>query len=584
MKIPKENASAGEDFRIERIMSAPPHDLGKDSERALSAGAFVLTNDDGTPLEIISSDTDLSEEIDTPQNARALEEILSSAGPMAAESIRPVNGVLTDWDFEAESSEESLPDFVKFMQIEKLIREFPPLDLGKVEKSIEHILGLKQRTPVDLKFIFAKGESSYVDKISSLKNKVDSSLEKVRFEFNRVTESTKMSVLQTLLKTRVDTIDEMKEISAFVFEKIITEPLFFDIYVWLVSELKKSWKCEEEKALANKTQTCFFGSLLTLAAKKIDSRHTWGTQVDVSSLQALDREDLEMQIEQFECERIARKRQALGAVDFFVSLYCNNITGPANVGIMISKLASSGSYENVEMLCHVFAPLSTKLAACGKHEMLGTVVEFLRKHEKSHDMRLEFMVKSALKSVASSKPAPRQNTFAAMVDVETKPVQKPELELVQEYIQRVSMSLELTSDEDDIKDIGDRIYKEMDRYTNSVFFAAYFTEMITNYKTNEKMLGILLSKLLPKAVSLKESLCAVKDEMGMLSIDFPISTKKYAELLCVLRGDNHISPEDLSILKTKEFLKRGGEFLRRWKSSQDDRLYRVISEEDVQKL
>lgn len=589
---PKDN----EDFRIERIMSAPPHDLAKKNDQvSFSSGSFVLTNDDGTPLEVSSSDSDMhqgsSEEIDTPQNARALEEILNGSSSKTADTLEEARSSesLSDWDFEAESSEEEpLSCFVRFMQIERLVKEFPPLDLSKIESSIEQILGMKQRTAVDIKFIFAKGESPYVDKISSLKNKVHTSLEKVRFEFNRVTESTKMSVLQTLLKTKVEKIDEMKEIATFVFEKIISEPLFFDIYIWLVSELKKSWKCEEEKALANKSQTCFFGTLLTLAAKKIDSKHTWSTQVDVSSLKALDREDLETQIEQFECERIARKKQALGAVDFFVSLYCNNVTGPANVCSMISKLTSSGLYENIEMLCHVFAPLSAKLAACDKHEMLNTIVEFLKKHEKSHDMRLEFMVNSALKSnplSASPKPvSSHRNTFAALADVEAKPSQKAEPEIVQEYIQQVSKSLELTSDEDDIEDLGDQLYREMDRFTNSVFFVAYFTEMLTNYKTSEKMLGIFLAKLLPKAVSLKESLHAIKDEMPMLGIDFPISTKKYAELLCHLRADNHISAEDLNSLKLNEFLKRGGELLRKWRSSQDDRLYKVISAEDVQKL
>jgi len=640
------------DSRMDRIMSAPPQDTKSTKEWSSSSiGAFVLTKDDGTPLEVDSTDSEnsssFSKEIETPKNAKDLESILSGLS-LKTSSVQELEMEIEDqgysqskssddtsskeklvespiskksrnseevsvpspiveeistssnWDYQNESSdEESLSDFVKFMQIERLCREFPNKEIDwadhaeKIKVKVYDILKIKDRSEIDVKFVFSKvNESSVAEKIDALKSKTSSSLEKIRFHFNRVADSNKISVLQAILKVKVDKIDEMREIAAFVFEKIITEPLYFNNYVWMVSELKKSgWKCEEEKSMTDVSQTCFFGTILTLADKKIKSKHTWGTPEDPSTMKCADREELESKIEQSECSRNIRKNQSFGAIDYFVSLYCNNVIGFANINSIIKSLVSVSSYENFELLCHIFKPLSQKLLATGREQQCNIIIDYLKKNYKSYDLRLEFLFESTLESF-NLKTSPKQafastNTFAKFAEEEesqTKAVKKPESEIIQDYISDVKKAMDLTSDPDDILDIGEKVYKEMDKFNNTLFLQIYFTEMIINSKTYEKFLNVFLEKLAPKAINLRESLNVLKNDLIILSLDFPISSKKYSELLIHLRIGNFINAEAFETLKSGEFLKKGSDLLKKMKDSKDDRLKLVLSEDDIKKI
>lgn len=580
------------DFKMDRVMSAPPQQTIED----LSSNSMPLTLFNNE-----NSITDLS----------ACEFLESIAGKNNGEhgptcQMSDLNSMISELSlkvhddasaFDCDSEENVQPsEFIKFMQIEGLLRQFPPLDIDALNDRINSILNLKERTPVDIKFYFAKGEDTYLEKIKHLKLKVDSPIEKVRIEFNRVTKANVGSVIENLSKIQIDKIEDMKEIAAFVFEKVISEEVFFNVYIKIIGELYKTWLCEEEKKLKNCKQSCFFGTLLSLAFKKFESQHNWFAQVDESILSTTNTSDIDEKIEECFAEKSKRRLHALGAVSFVVALYVNNITGVHNAAVVVDKLTSSFTPENVVMLCHVFGPLGQKLLANNRRETLKKIFDYLKAHSKCGDLRLEVEIDKAFSANAnligslkaiSSPASQRANSFASLVIEEPKKIEKAKSDddVLREYVMNISDCVDNISDPDDVLDVGDKIFKDIDKFNNLKFLKAYLVEMITNHKICRKFLSILLNKLVPKAVLLTEALFSVKEDMAMLSIDFPCSTKNFAEFLCHAKARDLLTGEDFEKLKPNEFLKRAGSLLREWRDSKDNRLSKVLSEEDaVQKL
>lgn len=514
-------------------------------------------------------------------------------------AIVPANFTPEDWDFEFESEEQqNLSDFVKFMQIEKLILQFPQVSSNNVADEVNAILKMTERTPIDIKFLNVKGKGSdkaCIDsctaKINSLKNKVYTPFESIRIEFNRATASNVNSVIENIKAIQVEKIEEMREIASFVFEKIISEPIYFDIYLQIVGQLRTcNWKCTEELLMAEKTQTCFFGTLLSFAKKRLDSEHDWFAQVDESAITSISRGDLEEQIEDKLSEKTKKREHALGTVNFLVSLYLRNITGLANAQMVIDKLLSRNSAEHIVMICYVYKKLVEKLVAVNRNDFASRIISYLKTNEKTPDLRLQIVIEKALKynPLINCMPVKQEsrNSFANLntFESESEPAVKSDSEVLQTYITHVASAVTGFSDDDEVLEYGDKVYKDIDRFNNKAFFIAYLIELVSNFKSYSRLLDIFLKKLLPKAIDLPAALSALKEEMDMLSIDVACSSKHFAEVLCHLRSLNKISKAEFDSFKLSNFSKHSLTLFKKWKETDDSRLAIVASEEEIQKL
>lgn len=424
-------------------------------------------------------------------------------------------------------------------------------------------------------------------KINALKNKMSTSIESIRIEFNRVTGSNLNSVIENIKKVQVEKVEEMKLVSAFVFEKIISEPLYADLYIFIVGQLKASaWKCEEEKAMTEKSQTCFFGTLMNFAKQRLETENDWYAEVDMNALDRGSRAELEKQIEERISEKIKKKQHALGNVYFLISLYLKNITGLPNVVMVIERLLSRNTPEHIIMLCFVYRPLMEKLVNMNRTDLAARIVEYLKANEKTPELRLQIEIEKALKFNplgTTAKQTPR-NSFAGILSVDADEPKKSDSEVLQGYISDVAGAVATLADDEEVAEYAERVYKNVDRFDNHAFFLAYLVETIANYKQFHRLVTILLNKLLPKAIDLGAVLKDLKEEMHMLCIDVACASKNYAELLCLLRAKDKIQQSDFDNLKLPQFIKHAMPLLKKWKENGDSRLAIVATDEEIHKI
>lgn len=574
------------EFKMNRVMSAPPQEIADESTIA----TFISgTEHPSMGSELLGSSLPRSCSGSVSGSSTRLGAI--PCGTVSEKSSPAVFDNIPECD----SGEDEKPsDFIKFMQIERLIKQFPPLDVDALSTRISAILKIEERTPVEMSFFFVKGEETYLEKIKNLKAKVDSSLEKVRMEFNRVTSGNIASVVENLGQIHIAKIDDMKEVAAFVFEKVISEEVFLEVYVKIIKELHKSWVCEEEKKIKECKQTCFFGTLILLAFKKFESPQNWFADIDQASLTPSGSASFADKVEECYAEKTIKRAHAVGTVRFVVSLYINNIIGAQNVTGMVDKLTSTFTPENVVMLCSIFGPLVSKFLANNRVEPTRKMYEYLKKHSKCASIRLQVEIDktfakceglvSTLRQGASGTQ--RSNSFASFAAEEPKIPESPKSddEILDEFIYNTSLSLDSISDPDDVMEMGDKLFKDIDKFNNMKFVKAYVTEMLSNHKVHPKLLRILLERLLPKAISLPEALSSIKEDLPLLSIDFPHFLKHFSELLCYVRAKGQLTNEEFNKLKPNEFLKRAGSLLKTWRDTKDERLLKVLTEEEISRV
>lgn len=548
-----ENYQDSDDFKIERVKSAPPQNISDES--------FV---DPQAELESMMGNLSISK--------KTTDEID---------------------EFECVSDiEDEISPFEKFILFEKLLQQFPKADINAIKDKVLSIANLNERTPVEISFCFSKGDTTKInekinEKINKLKNKTNTCMEKVRLEFNRATTSNLPSVIQNLTNIKVEKNEEMKEISNFVFEKIISDPVFFDCYMTILGSLYKTWQSEEEK-LNPRSQTCFFGSMLSLAHRKIYSSYEWFEQADQSSFSSIDPEDLDDKIEENFAERTRRRNNILGTVEFICAIYIKNFVGPNGILEVIDRLISSNSPENIIMVCKIFTKISQKFYIAKRTNELEKIVNYLKTNLKTNNMRLQIEIENALASNpmavnVKSFSSQKKNSFSSMMMETDSSNQKTDDEVLNEYITERSKAISATH-EDDIGELQELIFKDIDRFDNVKFLNVFITEMITNFKNYPKLKNMLLDRLLPKALKLVDALLQIKENLGFLVLDAPVAMKNYSELLCYLKGKGCIDEEEFNSLKTTEFIKTAGNLLREWQKSGDERLGKVLSSSEIEKL
>ena len=193
----------------------------------------------------------------------------------------------------------------------------------------------------------------------------------------------------------------MKDIAVFVLDKSVNETLFQNLYLRVIGDLKKTWKCEEEKDMKNK-QNCFFGYLISLAMKKIEGKHRWAESIDPETIKASSRNELEMKLEESESERLAKKKVSIGTISLVAGVYLMNITGPTYIINALNTLMQSSSAENVEMACVAMKSIYQKLCDNSKTAYAGSIYQYLEKNRKEHGVRMELLIEGTLEFM---KPA-----------------------------------------------------------------------------------------------------------------------------------------------------------------------------------
>lgn len=590
-----------------RVRSAPPQEHKE--KKASGSPPFKLCNADGSPLTISldessSEETESTNDTASDNNASgntleknlveniksitiesiddAMNEEISNKNTLRCETPSPaVSSPHESPELQLSKQEDSadadMPsEFERFLQIEELMQEFPAIEEVPIKARIGQMLSSRERTPIGFSLILKKKEnlSAVNEKLKILKDKKDTSLEKVRNEFNRVTDLNINEVIDNLLATKVEYVDDMKEIAAFVFEKAISEPLYLRIYSQIVGRLKKVWKTTEEQSMTDKSQTCFFGMIVKYLVQRITAKHGWCTQVEVSAIKAQNRADLETQLEDLETARLTKKKQALGAVNFLINLYDLNVIGPTNIMMVVNTLTTMQSAEHVEMLCLILKSLGMKLVSNSRVDLVEKIIAYLETNRKKHGVRIEFLTDQVLKSAAAYTKGAKspQNAFARLLDDEESGEQKKsEAEEIQEYIFGVSKRLSKEHEEEDFLEVAESIKAFVETHSNTEFFTAYFIEYLSKYGTDNAMLDLYIKHLSEVATDLPGCLRTLREEIRILAIDFPNALTRYTELICYLRGAELIEARDFEQLKTSEFTKKSEQLCKSWSTAGDAR-------------
>lgn len=573
------------DIRSEymRVRSAPPQDAPLES----SSPQFLLCNMDGTPLVLNEPKEPRSTASSHETSKLSMEEEVNEV------LKRPASPVPDPHLFEESSSEieTESSEFDQFLQIEELISRFPAVSYSFIKSRVSRLLSKKERTPIPISFVTSKSDNSMADKLRALREKEDTSFQKVRNEFNRVTALNQHDVVDTLKKIKVQSISEMQEIAGFVLGKAISEPVYLKIYTQIIGELKKEWKCEEELSLKGKKQTCFFGTLLRYLFTRVSARQNWSTDMDISTVKANDRAEFERILEDYETERLKKKKHATGTIDLVSMLYLQGIIGPANVILAFDELRSASTPENVELACKLLTSVCKMFVENGKVSIVEAMYDYLSKNKKKHGIRLEYLIDTSMKYAAgflTSKQGAKtgfssaKNSFAELAEDNEVGEQDEETQ-VREYVYDIASKAKMVEDdgEDLIPVIRGFLKQHSSAEANKQFFTAYVVESVTNPKAMNVMQKMLVNELHRDAQDFRGSLEAVKSEYAMLRIDFPKAPRYYSEFLCILRASSILTAEEFEHFKPHDFPQLAAGLMRSWRDSNDSRLSTVFSSEDL---
>lgn len=451
-----------------------------------------------------------------------------------------------------------MSDFIKYLQLEDLIRSYPLLTASSVSSRIQKILYCRERRTVPFSLLTKNNRDLSANaKIKALKEKKENTIEKARNELNRVTETNVQEVIAALLALKVEKISEMKEIAACFFEKCVKEKLYQGVYIQIIASLKKAWRCIEEAQYTDKSQTCFFGTILTLVMNQLTTRQDWANSFQVP--QNLDAVQAEQFIEDAEAERLKLKGNYIGAVNLIVKLYTLNVIGPSNVIALIEHLTLEATAENIESLVIVAVSLSLKFIQNEKQHIVKKMEKYFLFSRPTASLRIKFMIEKALEVIASAFAATSDNTsvFASMCDDESIFDQPPKtpFEVANEYMLKISAEVNFDIEKNDNSDLQSQVSKYLANCDNDSFFLAFFIESISNYRKFDAFRDLFISSLHPLVKNIGKILLELKAELPMLEMDFPCTAQKYAELLCYLRASNIINNSFFKSLQNKNFNK-----------------------------
>jgi len=492
---------------------------------------------------------------------------------------------LADKDMEyIKDSTAGIPEYTKFVQIEMLLREFPYVEEVDLQTKVNSLLELKERAMVSfiLKFPKKNTTSAIEAYNKNLQKREFSCIEIVRGEFNRVAESNVDDVTKKVLAIVVKTIDEMKAISAFIFEKTITEKLYLNLYITIIKDLRKDWKCLEEMSMENRKTTCFYSTLHVYMLKRIEMVQNWNNDIDLASIKTADANEFEAQLEELESERLAKKKQSIGTVQLMAALYNQGADGSTYVVKAITELVKKTSSEHIEMLCELIKLSGNRLNHFSHGASVKAAYEHLERHMDSFNLRMKCLIKNTLTKIGeymkiNSSHEKTENRFATLSEKQEEAAEEEKPSDREATFTFVMSLLPRIQNEDDV---SDEIRRFISEHPPEIFLSQFLSEMITNHKRFMSMRMFFEKKLYRIFPNYKEVLLTLKDEASFLVSEYPIVNRLYAEFLMYLRAADLISPPEFKTLQTPEFSKHSEMLKRKWKEDQDDRLEIVFPDKE----
>ncbi|CAD25350.2 similarity to transcription initiation factor 4F subunit [Encephalitozoon cuniculi GB-M1] len=566
-----------------RVKSAPPIEISFEPPAKIEPKLAVrFTRADGTPIrkedlldstdsEILSessveSETEVEnipQEADTGNTREESEECQREAG--AEEEPRP-----------------ALED--RALMLDNLLKRFSEQKIAENRGpcySVDEILSVEDRKAISLELkIKTRKEAKGVYRPDN--NRKDTCIEQARLEFNRLTAKNIGLVIKNLKAIRVGTIEEMKEIAKILFDKAISEPTFVKYYALLVLDLKKEWQSEEEKT-RDITQTVFFGTLLTLTLKTLENKERWGDEYERRKEMSFEeRMAYEEKLEEAETERYIKKRRTLGTIDFLSSLYSLNVISYVHMNACINTLMKLDDSENVEVLCYLIENIGEKLVVSGKEHIISMVCSSLAQKKNSYTNRIRYMIESLLDKRSSWKPreAKAGNVFSCLEvendygNAQNQGSQESPSEDVLPFLSSLSEELSVAYEDDDKELLSDSLQSGESKFGVIPFYLSYFQEAISNHKVSDLLSDFFISFRSTSSITeeqLREVLLSLKGDLDVLKIDFPISPKKYSELITKLRASKVISQPLFEELKTSDYNSRATDIILRWYKSDRDR-------------
>lgn len=551
-----------------RIKSAPPIEISFDLPVKSEPKAVIrFTRADGTPLTtedlVDTSDSDASD------SETSSESCSSSSAEQETADVRA----------------SMLNDLLKRFSEQKIAPR-------RLCYSVDEILQVRERTeiPLDLKIRKKREESK--GSYRADKNRKDTCIEQARLEFNRLAAKNLTLVIKNLKAVRVGTIAEMKEVAEILFNKATSEPTFVRHYALLVLDLKKGWQSEEEKS-KDVNQTVFFGTLLTLTLRTLENKEKWGDEQERRGEMTFEeRMTYEQELEEAETERYIKKRRTLGTIDFLSALYSLNVISYVHINACIGALMTADDAEGVEVLCYLVENIGEKLVVSGKEHVISAVCTSLAPKKDRYAARIRYMIEGLLekRNTWKSKENKTENMFSCLeIENDEEAVEESaDRQGILAFLSSLFEELSMAYEDEDRRLLADNLSVGETKFGAVPFYSTYFQEGVSNYKISDALFDFFVQFRADAGISeelLRDILFGVKMELDVLKMDFPISPKKYAELITKLRVADAIPASLFEELKTPDYEARAADLLSRWYHSEDrEKALLVLPSERIEAL
>ncbi|ELQ73949.1 Translation initiation factor 4F, ribosome/mRNA-bridging subunit (eIF-4G) [Trachipleistophora hominis] len=426
-----------------------------------------------------------------------------------------------------------------------------------VRYTVEEILAIKERAEVPInvdKTIFATVPR---------RERREDAISLFRLELNRIAWTNCNSTIERIKRLKVRRDDEIKKMAEILFEKAISEEAFCKLYAFVVQNLYKTFRSDEERRRSD-TKSVFFTTLIKLCQNILHSKEKWSKAHDLSTLSMEERITMEETLENENIEKEVKKGRMLGTVKFISLLYSYTIIGFKGISACISSLLDLDDEQNVETLCALLSNCGEKMVQSGKHAELINVMNMLRQ-KRQWSNRIRFMVCDILEKCdgwikEKRKDSPFKNSFAALKNDRGFVMDKENVEIAGKESrpavehgtvpaqqapagnskQRESLLLDtidvMSRIIEDVPHVNDytALVNEMKERTKtvdlSIVLESYFLAIIEIYESYGdylKLLRLYLTDVKADERIINESVVNVENKLGDISVDCPYAKSNF---------------------------------------------------------
>lgn len=426
--------------------------------------------------------------------------------------------------------------------------------------TIDKILSIKERKVINLN-IDKKIFNSYQKR--SFKEDTVATL---RLELNKIAWANANIGIERIKAIKINTDLEMKKFAEIIFEKAITENAFCKLYAYVIQQLFKTFKSEEEKRRLE-TKSVLFLSLISLIQNNFNKKIKWESEIDLSTVSEYDKQSV---LEDENIIREKKKGKMLGTVKFVSFLYQQSVIGFKGILFCFNSLKDLKDEQTVETLAILLKNCSQKIVESDKSMEINNLVDDLRNHNDRniYSNRIRFLVQDVLENYDSlmaekRKKSPFKNAFSALQASKSKtPVRTKSFNtlekvknkeiirenkkyddpvLLEDSIDLIKKTTNEISLVNDYVHLVDELLEKTNNLENKTIFLSLFLIFIENYKTFSLDLEFLKFYLnYPKKIKdlNKEEyfliLDNIKNRMDDITVDCPYAKNNFEFLIFCL--------------------------------------------------